>query len=178
MHVETIAHSLDVPTMLYNIPQMVKTVIEPETVSRLANSQEIIGIKDSSGDMIRFQQFLRIQNAHQSFSVYQGAEALAALSIMRGARGAVLGLANVAPQLCVDLFQAARSGNVEEAWALQERLMALWKLYTHGQWLPCLKAAVTQLGICQPHATAPFQPLSDDQISRIMQHMEDTGVLS
>ncbi len=174
-HVTAVARAVPVPTMVYNIPQMVKTVIEPETLARLANLPEVIGVKDSHGDMVRFQETLKLQC--DGFSVYQGAEGLAALSITRGARGAVLGLANVAPGLCCDLVAAARDGDLARAWALQEQLMTLWRLHTHSQWLPCLKAAVSLLGICGPTASAPFRPLNEEQLAGVRRDLEAAGVL-
>ncbi|MCX7840982.1 MAG: dihydrodipicolinate synthase family protein, partial [Anaerolineae bacterium] len=153
--------------MIYNIPQMAKTIIEPDTVAQLARVPEIIAVKDSWGDMTRFQRLLAIKNARADFGVYQGAEGVAALSIVRGANGAVLGLANVAPKLCCDLYAAARAGDLSRAWALQERLMTLWQLHTHGQWLPCLKMAVSQLGICGATTSAPFAPLDENAIAAI-----------
>lgn len=175
-HVSAVAQALDVPTMVYNIPQMVKTVIEPETVARLAEVPEIVGVKDSQGDMVRFQRLLPLQKAREGFSVLQGAEGVAAISLLRGASGVVLGLANVAPRLCCDIYDAARCGDVERAWALQERLMVLWKLHTHGQWLPCLKGAVSALGLCGPTASAPFEPLSEAQHAAIRQDVEAAGI--
>lgn len=166
-YASAVARAQDVPTMIYNIPQMAKTIIEPDTVAQLARVPEIIAVKDSWGDLTRFQRLLAIKNARADFGVYQGAEGVAALSIVRGADGAVLGLANVAPKLCCDLYAAARAGDLPRAWALQERLMTLWQLHTHGQWLPCLKMAVSQLGICGATTSAPFAPLDEDAIAAI-----------
>lgn len=174
-YIEAVACSQAVPTVIYNIPQMVKVVIEPSTLERLAENPKIIGVKDSHGDMVRFQETLRLQR--DGFAVFQGAEGLAALSVARGARGAVLGLANVAPQLCCELVSAAKAGDLPRAWALQERLMILWRLHTHGPWLPCLKAAVSLLGICGPKAGFPFQTLSEEQIAAIRRDLETAGVL-
>lgn len=175
-HVAAVARAVPVPLVIYNIPQMVKTTIELETLGRLADLPGVIGVKDSQGDMIRFQETLRLQR--EGFSVYQGAEGLAALSIVRGARGAVPGLANVAPRLCCDLVVAAREGDFVRAWALQERLMTLWKLHSRSQWLPCLKAAVSLLGICGPTATAPFRPLNEGQVAAVRRDLEAAGVLA
>jgi 4-hydroxy-tetrahydrodipicolinate synthase len=175
-HITAVAQSQSVPTIIYNIPQMVKTVIEPQTLGQLAQVSQIIGVKDSYGDMVRFQETLKLQS--ESFSVFQGAEGVAALSIARGARGTVLGLANVAPKLCCDLLRAARSADLSPAWELQERLMTLWKLHTHGQWLPCLKAAVSLLGICGPTPAAPFRLLNKDAIVAIRHDLEAARVLS
>ena len=177
-HISTVARALDVPTMFYNIPQMVKTMIEPETAAKIAQTHEVIAIKDSWGDMTRFQRTLAIKHTRPDFGVYQGAEGVAALSIARGANGAVLGLANVAPKLCVDLYNAAKSGDLERAWKLQEQLMVLWQLHTHGQWLPCLKMAVNQLGICEPHASAPFTPITAEGIAAIRNDLRAAAILA
>jgi 2-dehydro-3-deoxy-D-pentonate aldolase len=175
-HITTVARAQNVPTMFYNIPQMVKTMIEPETAARIAETSEVIAIKDSWGDMARFQRTLGIKHTRPDFGVYQGAEGVAALSIARGANGAVLGLANVAPKLCCDLYTAAKTGDLPRAWALQEQLMTLWKLHSHGQWLPCLKMAVNQLGICEPYTSAPFAPLGSEAIAAIRNDMQAAHV--
>lgn len=174
-HIAAVARAVSVPTMIYNIPQTVKTIIEPDTLARLADLPEIIGVKDSYGDMVRFQETLKLQD--DGFGVYQGAEGVVALSVARGARGAVLGLSNVAPRLCCDLVDAARMGDLARAWGLQDRLMRLWKLHTHAQWLPCLKAAVSALGICSPTVGAPFRQLSEAQVTAVRQDMQAAGIL-
>jgi len=176
-HISTVACALDVPTMFYNIPQMVKTIIEPETAAKIAQTKEVIAIKDSLGDMTRFQRTLAIKQTRPDFGVYQGAEGIAALSVTRGANGAVLGLSNVAPKLCADMYTAAKSGELARAWKLQEQLMVLWQLHTHGQWLPCLKMAVHQLGICEPYASAPFTPLGDDAVAAIRADLKKAGIM-
>ena len=176
-HISTVARSVDLPVMLYNIPQTVKTVIEPETCRRLAEVPEIIGIKDSLGDMAHFQRLLAIRKQRPEFTVFQGAEGVMALSAARGADGLVPGLANVAPALWRELFEAGSRGDLARAWALQERLMVLWKLHGHGQWLPCLKMAVSQLGLCGPAATAPFAPLDAGSVEAIRSDMRAAGIL-
>jgi 4-hydroxy-tetrahydrodipicolinate synthase len=176
-HVVNVARALDAPTMFYNIPQMSKTITEPATVARMAETREIIAVKDSWGDLTRFQNLLAIKRTRPEFEVYQGAEGVAALSIVRGANGAVLGLANVAPKLCCDIYAAARGGDWTHAWQLQERLMTLWQLHSHGQWLPCLKLAVSQLGICERYTAAPFTTLHADAAPAIRSDMESAGVM-
>ena len=177
-HITNVARSQSVPLMFYNIPQMVKTIIDPETVSQIAETSQVMGIKDSWGDMTRFQRTLAIKQTRPDFQVFQGAEGVAALSVARGANGAVLGLANVAPKLCCDLYSAANQGNLEQAWKLQEQLMVLWQLHTHGQWLPCLKNAVSQLGICGPTVSAPFAALDEQAAIAILSDMRKAGVVN
>jgi 4-hydroxy-tetrahydrodipicolinate synthase len=89
----------------------------------------------------------------------------------------VLGLANVAPKLCCDIDVAARAGDWQRAWQMQERLMTLWQLHTHGQWLPCLKLALSQLGICERYPAAPFTTLNPDAEQAIRGDLQKAGVL-
>jgi len=175
-HISAVAKSIPIPTLVYNIPQMVQTVIEPSTLERLAELPELIGMKDSAGDMLRFQQYLALQ--HDGFSVYQGAESMTALSLMLGAHGAVLGLANVAPALCRGIYDAVKQDDKTEALRLQRQLLVLWKLHTHGQWLPCLKAAVNQLSICGPTPYAPFIPVDAATALAVREDMLAAHVLS
>jgi 4-hydroxy-tetrahydrodipicolinate synthase len=175
-HFAAIADALKKPLIVYNIPQMVKMVLEPETVVRLARNPNIIGIKDSLGDMARFQRLLPIRQERPEFGIHQGAEGVAAISIARGASGATLGLANIAPRLCCDLYQASCCGDLETAWKLQERLVRLWQLHTHGAWLPCLKAAASLLGLCQPYTVAPFTRLPAAAVKAIQADLDATGI--
>ncbi len=176
-HFTAIAGQVDAPVMLYNIPQMVKTILEPETVALTAEIPNVVAIKDSWGDMTRFQRLLAIKKQRPDFGVYQGAEGVVALSIARGANGGVLGLSNVAPRLCSDLYAAARANDLARAWTLQEQLMTLSKLYTHGQWLSCLKAALSLLGLCGRTAAAPFPALADDAAAAIGKDLVAAGVI-
>ncbi|MBI4790126.1 MAG: dihydrodipicolinate synthase family protein [Chloroflexi bacterium] len=175
-HIATVARAVSAPLMFYNIPQMVKTIIAPETVARIAQIPEVIGIKDSWGDMALFQSVLARKAARPDWQVFQGAESVLALSIVRGANGGVVGLANVAPKLCCDLYAAATRGDLARAWQLQERLMTLWQLHTHAQWLPCLKTAVSQLGICESHTTAPFALPNAEAVAAIRQDVQMAGI--
>jgi len=176
-HFTAIARAVDAPAVLYNIPQMVKVSIEPETVCRLVEVPGIVGLKDSAGDMAKFQAFLDLRVGHQDFAVCQGTEAMAAISLVRGADGVVLGLANIAPRLCRDLCDAAQSGHLSEAWALQKRLMQLSSIYAHESWLAGLKAAASELGLCGPTVTAPFKPLAEAQLGRVRETLVELELL-
>jgi 4-hydroxy-tetrahydrodipicolinate synthase len=177
-HVTAVAAEQDAPVIMYNIPQMVKTVIEPDTVGRLLQLPRGVGIKDSLGDMTRFQRLLEQRTQRRDFGVYQGAEGVVAVSVIRGADGVVLGLANVAPRLCCSLFDAARGGDLGQAWHLQEQLMTLWQLHSHGQWLPCLKTALSHLGLCSPVTSAPFSLPGEQATAAILQDMRAAGVVA
>jgi len=175
-HFTTIARATEVPLLLYNIPQLVSHTLAPETVAHLAAVENIIGLKDSAGDMEVFQSYLNVKRDHPDFGIYQGAEPVAAVSLVRGADGVVLGLANVAPKLCVELYTAAREGRLSALWNLHDRLIRLRAVQDHKSWLTGLKTAVSLLGVCDPTVSAPFEPLTGEQVVLVRQAMEEVGL--
>ena len=167
-HFLSLAEAVNVPQVVYNNSPRVGHVLTPEIVIRLLEEGAIVGIKDSEGAMMPFQAFVELKRTYTTFGVALGAEHLAALSVVRGADGLVLGLANIAPQLCVDLFNAAADGNTEQAWSLQRELSQLWRLHLEGPSpLACMKQAATLLGLCQPHISAPLAPPTDQHTKNI-----------
>lgn len=177
-HFALIATHSTVPILLYNIPQFAKNVLTPPLVRRLLEHDNIIGLKDSAGDMTAFQEYLELKRQHPKFVVFQGAEPLAALSLVRGADGAVLGLANVAPRLCSQLYLAAIQMRIPDLWDLQRDLMTLYAIYNHRSWLAGLKTAVSELGLCRPVLSVPFTPLSDNEVAAVRQAMWAAGLES
>ena len=175
-HFTTIARAIKVPLMLYNNPELMSHNLAPETVAHLANVENIIGLKDSAGDMAAFQSFLNVRRDHPNFGIYQGVEPVAAVSLVRGADGVVLGLANLAPKLCVDLYTTAREDNLAALWDLQDKLIQLRVVQSHKSWLAGLKTAVSLLGISGPTISGPFEPLTAVQVASVRQTMEKVGL--
>ncbi len=173
---ETVAGEAPRPLILYNIPQAVHATVAPTTVARLAAHPQIIGIKDSAGDLIPFQQMLKLRERHD-FTVFQGAEQLAGLSLLAGADGLVAGMCNLVPGWFADLLAAARDHDVAAALRIQARINALWPLHTHGHWLSCLKTAASLLGLCGPTVSAPLPPLSADATGRIRLLLEEHDLI-
>jgi 4-hydroxy-tetrahydrodipicolinate synthase len=176
-HFTAVASSVSVPTILYDIPQTVGTVLEVNLIAKLAHLPDVIGIKDSSGDMTHLQQILGLRERIAGFQVWQGAEPLAGIAIARGADGAVLGLANIAPSLCCELYQAAHKGDLPAAWALQEKLMRLYTIQNHRSFLAGLKTAASYLGLCGMTTTLPFEPLNETQATQVRQTLVDLSLL-
>lgn len=162
---EALADAAPRPLMLYNIPEMVHAYLEPPIVAQLAAHPNIIGIKDSSGDMARFQALL--ERKRPDFKVFQGAEQLAGLSLLAGADGIIAGMANLVPNWFAELVEAARRGEMERARELQAKINDLWTLHTTGYWLSCLKTAASLLGLCDPALSAPLPQLSNEATARV-----------
>lgn len=175
-HFTTIARASKVPLLLYNIPQLVSHTLAPEAVAHLADVENIIGLKDSAGDMDVFQSYLNVKRDHPDFGIYQGAEPVAAVSLVRGADGVVLGLANLAPKLCASLYTTAKEGNLSALWDLHDKLIQLRVVQNHKSWLTGLKTAVSLLGVCDPTVSAPFEPLTGEQVASVRQTMCEVGL--
>ena len=145
-HFETVAANSSLPVVIYNIPPTTHNPIGPDTIQALLGIESIIGVKDSAGDWEQFTSLLALRDERPGFVVVQGAERMAAQSILAGADGVVAGLGNLAPRLFVDIIARAQAGDAEAALALQDRANKLWELHTNGYWLVCLKYAGSLLG--------------------------------
>ncbi len=176
-HFAAVAETVDVPVFVYNIPPLVKVTLTPELIADLARVPRIGGLKDSEGNLDVFQRYLAVREAVDGFQVWQGAEAVAAISVVRGADGVILGLANVAPRLATALYEAAARRDLAAAWALQDQLMTLFAIQRHRSFLAGLKAAASLLGLCTDTLSRPFESLDGEQVERVRETLVSLGLL-
>lgn len=157
-HFERLADASPIPLVLYSIPQFTGIAFEPPVVARLAEHKNIIGIKDSSGNIPRFGEIIR--NAPPEFQAVSGSAAIIYPSVAVGGCGCILALACVLPELCIELFETVRAIGSEsdrrKALALQQNLMpASQKIVTEGG-VPGVKYGMDLVGY---HGGAPRRPL-------------------
>jgi len=145
-HFETIAAVSELPMVLYNIPINTHNPLPLDTLRQLLEIDNLIAVKDSTGDWQYFEKLLELCTSKPGISVFQGAEKLVARAILTGADGVVAGLSNLVPGLFTQIIASARAGDQERALLLQERVNSLWELHTYGFWLACLKYAASLLG--------------------------------
>lgn len=144
-HFVTIAERAPVPVLLYNIPQHTHVPLEPSTVRTLAAHPRIVGIKDSAGDWFGFERLLAL--GAPGFSVLQGRERLAAISLWSGADGVISSMANLAPRLLRRLAAAIEEDRPRsEILALQRTVTELAAVFELGDWLAGLKCALQAVG--------------------------------
>lgn len=167
---EALADAAARPILLYNIPEMVHSSLSLEAVTVLAKHPRIVGIKDSSGDIIGFQDFLSLRQ-DGAFAVYQGAERAAGLALLAGADGVVSGLGNIAPGYLAQMAAAAEARDLSRVLQLQGRLNDLWRLHQAGYWLSCLKYAAHLLDLCSPTVCAPHEPLGAQATRQILERL-------
>jgi len=156
---ERVAQGCALSLFLYNIPGTTKVMIPAEVVARLADVENIVGIKDSSGNWIHTIELLDRVGEREDFAVFLGSHVLAGGAMLFGARGAVMSLANIDPATCVALYDAAMRRDVDEVHRCQRRLLHLGEIYRYGQPVPCMKTALALMGICKERATHPLMPV-------------------
>ena len=155
-HYAAVADASPAPLVLYNIPQNTGVALAPETVARLSEHENVVGIKDSSGDMPNFVEMVRLAGSREDFVLMTGHGGLLYPSLCAGAGGAVLAVACVLPELCVEVFRAARAGEHERARALQERLLPVARAVTTRYGIGGLKFALDEVGYRGGEVRAPL----------------------
>ena len=153
-HYLRIADESAVPVLLYTIPKYMHFALPAEVVAELARHENIVGMKDSSGDAALLRGYLASQG--DTFKVLTGSGSLLADALKMGAHGAILAVALFAPSLSLDVWRAARSGRTGDATAAQARLTPLAARIVGGMGVPGVKAALDAVGL---HGGAPRPPL-------------------
>jgi 4-hydroxy-tetrahydrodipicolinate synthase len=170
---------LPLPLLLYNMPEMVKVVLGPELVRRLADLPEIVGLKDSGGDLETFTGYSKIvREVRPDWSLLIGPEQMLPQAHALGGHGGVCGGANVRPRLFVDLQAALERGDEARAAGLQQKVLSLGRLYDvstePGRVIVGVKAALAALGICGDASAAWFELLNATQKTRITEIVAET----
>lgn len=168
-HVLKIREATDLPLVLYNIPKYTGNPYTAETVHELAKVPGVIAYKDSSSDMVHFQEVLRLTKDMEGFSVLQGNHLLSIPSLLMGAAGLVPGLGNIIPKEMVELYNAVIAGDLPTAYRCHELVVKLDKLLAGDHYsLAMLKAMIEVLGFsdeCVPHT--PLPPLDNAMKTRL-----------
>jgi 4-hydroxy-tetrahydrodipicolinate synthase len=181
-YLEHLIPELPLPLVLYNMPSYTKLVFEPETVRAAAAITGIVGIKESSGDMVYFRKLLSLLKKQPDFSLLMGHEELLAEAVLEGAHGGVCGGANLVPQLYVDLYNAAYSKDLSTVESLQKKVMQISKaIYGVGKYessyLKGLKCALSCMGICSDFLAEPFHRFRYAERKVIRRHLEELGIM-
>ncbi len=177
---QSLADVLPLPLFLYNMPSHVKVKIEPATLKAIAQHPNVIGLKDSSSDMVYFHSLIQIMKDKEGFSLLVGPEELTAEAVLLGADGGVNGGANMFPSLYVNMYKAAKSRDLDTVLALQQQIMyisnSIYKIGKYGSsYLKGVKCACSLLGICNDYMALPFQRFNAPERKRVGQILENLG---
>lgn len=167
-YTELLANRLPLPMLLYNMPSCTKTAFDVDTVRNLCQHENIIGMKDTSGDLEYFSEIARIADTREDFTLLIGPEEKLAKSIELGGYGGVTGGANMFPTLYVAIYEAAVAGDMAKANQLQEIVQkisdSMYAVSDCGaRVLQGVKTGLSELGICSGIVAPPFRSYRDGE---------------
>ena len=175
MHYKRIAESVDGPILIYNNPGRTNVNLEAETVKKLAEIDNIVGIKDSSGDLTLTAQY--IMECPAEFAVLAGRDSLILATLLYGGRGAVAATANVAPRLVVGIYESFIRGDIEKARELQFKLLPLRLAFSLGTFPVVVKEAMNLLGRPAGPARSPVSSLPEEKKAKLKLLLEELGLI-
>ena len=174
-HFKAIAESVPVDQILYNVPGRTACDMLNETVERLADIPNIIGIKDATGNIPRGEELIRMVG--DRLAVYSGDDATAMDLLLAGGKGNVSVTANVAPRAMADLCRLAIAGDREAASKINEQLMPLnRRLFLEANPIP-VKWALNRMGLIGEGIRLPLTPLAEKFHSEVEEALRAGGVL-
>ena len=166
-HYTRVADESPVPVLLYNIPQYMHYNLPASVVQQLAQHPNIVGMKDSGGDLAVLTAFLGVQSA--KFSVLTGSASILQSALTAGVRGGILAVSVFAPALTLALVDAVRSGRTSEAAGIQAQLIPLGREIIAALGPAGVKAAVDAVGLRGGPPRSPLRPLDAKARDRVIQ---------
>lgn len=175
-HFKTIAESTDLPIILYNVPGRTVADLAHDTVLRLAQIPNVVGIKEATGNIERA--IWLIREAPEDFAIYSGDDGTAVALMLLGGHGNISVTANVVPAMMSKLCRLAMAGNAKQAADLQAKLMPLHKaMFVEANPIP-VKWALAAMGRSPAGIRLPLVPLSAVQQPVVASALKSLGVLS
>jgi 4-hydroxy-tetrahydrodipicolinate synthase len=172
LHYKAIAEAVDLPQVLYNVPGRTACDMLPETVARLSEIEQVIAVKEATGDVDRTRQILDLCD----ITVYSGDDATACELMLTGAKGTISVTANVAPEKMAAMCNAAVAGDADQAKSIDESLQGLHtNLFLEANPIPA-KWALAEMGRIQKSIRLPLTELSAEYHDAVREAMRMAGV--
>src|SRR5712671_3688012 len=150
-----VADAARVPVILYSMPDLTGIKIEPESAARLSEHENIIGMKDSSADIVKFAETVRQVPA--DFAMMIGNGTVFSEALQTGARGGILAVGCTVPKLCMEIYEAVQGGDTDRAKSLQDRLTPLARAVTKTYGIGGLKTAMDLSGLVGGAVRSPLR---------------------
>jgi len=173
-HFKLIAETVAIPQVLYNVPGRTACDMKPETVARLAEISNIVGLKEASGSLDRNKELIRLVGS--KISLLSGDDDIAVESTIAGFKGVISVTANVAPRKMHDAIAAALGGRADEARAIDATLKPLHRaLFLESNPIPA-KWALARMGFMQDGIRLPLVPLSHPFHGQVIDALQTAGI--
>lgn len=175
LHYQAISEAVDIPQILYNVPGRTACDMLPETVGRLSHLNNIVGIKEATGDLSRVATIRAL--AGDDFAIYTGDDASSREFCLLGGNGSITVTGNVAPKLVHEMIMLAIAGDEETALAIDHKLAALHKnLFIQSNPIP-VKWAVAEMGLMGKGIRLPLTWLTEDCFDAVRDAMRQAEVI-
>jgi 4-hydroxy-2-oxoglutarate aldolase len=173
-HYMAVADASTVPVLLYSVPQLTNVALAPETIARLSQHENIIGVKDSSGDILALAETIRL--VPEDFAVLTGSGSALYPALCVGAKGGILAIGCIAPRMAVAVYGAFEAVEHEHAREMQQRLTIATRGVLGRYGIGGLKAALDMLGYAGGPVRAPLMCASEDARREIAKTLEEVGL--
>jgi 4-hydroxy-2-oxoglutarate aldolase len=174
-HYITVADNSKIPVLLYNVPKYTGVNMAPDLVAELSKHPNIVGIKDSTGNVAQLGEILN--GVEEDFYVLVGTAGALYPALAIGAAGGVLALANIAPAECVDVYNLFKSGRHNEARDIYRRMLPVNTAVTATYGIAGLKAAMDIIGYYGGPPRSPLLPLDDEGKAAVRRILETAGLI-
>jgi 4-hydroxy-tetrahydrodipicolinate synthase len=174
LHYKAISEAVEIPHVLYNVPGRTACDMLPETIGRLSKLNNIVGVKEATGDLSRITKIRELAGA--DFAIYSGDDATSRECCLLGGNGSITVTGNVAPKLVHEMIMAAISGDTETALALDKKLVGLHKhLFIQANPIP-VKWAMAEMGLMAKGIRLPLTWLTEDCYGTVRQAMRQADI--
>ncbi len=176
LHYREIAQNTKLPILLYNNVPKTQVTITAAAAVELASVDNIVGIKDSSGDFSLTTEYIR-RTGDRGFHVLAGRDTLIHACLAHGGSGSIAACANVAPRLCADIYDKYAAGDIEGSLQDQYRLAPLRAGFTLGTFPTVIKEALELLGIEAGPCLGPVGPMTAEEKATLREILQGMGLL-
>lgn len=174
-HFQAIAQAVDIPMIIYNVPGRTVVNMSNETILRLAQVKNIVGVKEASGDIARALSLFK--DAPKNFAIYSGDDPTGLPFMLCGGHGVISVAANVAPKAFAQMCHHALKGEIAAARALNEQLIPIYDVMFCEPSPAAAKFATAQLGVCAEHVRLPILPLTTDGQQKVQAALKDSKLI-
>ncbi|MEK3784913.1 MULTISPECIES: 4-hydroxy-tetrahydrodipicolinate synthase [Paenibacillus] len=172
-HFKTVAEQVDLPIVLYNIPARTGNAIAPATVGKLSTIDNIVGVKDSSGNFDNILQYIEHTRDQEGFAVLSGNDSLILWTLLAGGTGGVAGCSNVYPFTMAQIYEQFLAGDIAASRQYQDSIRSFRDCFKFGNPNTIVKYAVAELGFPVGKCRAPFNQLSDQGFEALRRVIAD-----
>lgn len=174
-HYKKVASEVGIPIIVYNIPGRTGSKIEPETLARMAEIDNIAGVKEATGSVDQAIDVIRL--CGDKLAVYSGEDSLIYSLMALGGKGVISTVANVAPKQTSQLTEACLKGDWNTGRKIQFDLMPLIRsLFIETNPIP-VKTALSMMGRCTGELRLPMTPMAEGNVKKLRQSMTEFGLL-